>query len=176
MRFILASHEEPRVLVLLRRVILALAVVHVALSAWSIYRRLVQVQRIDIAHIPSPVQTDSVVQLDVITSGETSNLMRLELVQRTQSVVLYERMSDVNRINMIDPRLFRYRPDVVVTTAALRSAVRPGSFAATAAASAESAARSAAVPVAASEAGARADSLPVSLPHPQSAGTSVVSH
>jgi hypothetical protein len=118
-RLLLPPEAEPRVLVALRRVIIVIAVVYLALGAWGMYRRIVQVLRVEMTQVPNPLLPGSVVQLDVITSGETFNLIRLELIQGARRAILFERFSEVNRVNTIDPRVFRYTPQVVVTPATL---------------------------------------------------------
>ena len=124
-RLLMPPDAEPRALVVVRRVIIVVAAVYIALSIWGIYRRLVQVQRIEIVQVPDPLLAGSVVRLDVITSGETFNRIRLELVQDLRRAILFERLSEVNRINTIDPRVFRYTPGVVVTPATL-AGFQPG--------------------------------------------------
>jgi hypothetical protein len=84
------------------------------LFCWSIYRRIWQVQRIDVI-APSPdLAPSSKVGYDVITSGEVRNLIRLELVQGDQRETLLEQRSDRNRISAYDPRWFHYKPTVTL--------------------------------------------------------------
>jgi hypothetical protein len=99
----------------LLRVVIGLACAHVALSAWGTYRRIWQVQRIEIFASSTVLSPADTVGYDVITSGETHNLIRLELVQGEQHETLLEQRAGVNRINTYDPRLFRYTPKIAIT-------------------------------------------------------------
>jgi hypothetical protein len=96
------------------RVVIALACVHVALSAWGTYRRIWQVQRIEIFAGSTVLAPSDTVGYDVITSGETNNLIRLELVQGARHQTILEQRAGVNRINTYDPRLFRYTPKITI--------------------------------------------------------------
>ena len=111
--------SEPRAFVLVRRFVIVTGVAYAVLFSWGIYRRLVQVQRIEITEAPALVTPGVEIDYDVITSGEVHNLIRLELVRGPKSVVLDERWSGVNRVNTLDPRLFRYTPTVRVNSAAV---------------------------------------------------------
>jgi hypothetical protein len=111
--------REPRVVGWIRSALIGVALVYAVLAAWGMYRRIWQVQRIELS-VPSTTLSDgSTVSYDVITSGEVQNLIRLELVQRTRSVVLAERRGRLSAINTIDPRLFRDNGTVRVSAGAL---------------------------------------------------------
>lgn len=89
--------------------------IHVTLSAWSTYRRIWQVLRIDL-HVSSPVLAPGeTVTYDVVTSGETYNRILLELVQGTRAATLFERLSEVNAVNTYDPRVFDDAGTVTIT-------------------------------------------------------------
>ena len=118
-RSIFLPAVEPRAYVLMRRFAIVTAIAYAVLFSWGIYRRLVQVQCIEITAAPAVIRPGAEIGYDVITSGEVHNLIRLELVQGPRSVVIDERWSDVNRVNTLDPRLFRYRPTIRVDGAAL---------------------------------------------------------
>ena len=107
--------SESRVVLWVTRVLIALACMHVVLSCWSTYRRIWQVQRIEL-RVSSPMLAPGVtVSYDVITSGETRNRILLELEQGTQSETLMEQRARQNAVSAYDPRLFRYTPTVVIT-------------------------------------------------------------
>jgi hypothetical protein len=113
-RSILLPRDEPRVFRWLKRFTIATLCIHLALFWWSIYRRIWQVQRIELV-APATVLAPSVtVGYDVITSGEVQNLIRLELVQGDQREVLLEQRSKTNRVSAYDPRLFRNTPSVTI--------------------------------------------------------------
>src|SRR5262245_15988006 len=98
------AHPEPRQLRVVRALLGALACPSGALSAWGMYRRLVQVLRTDII-VGSPTLTaGSTVSIDVIATGEVRNRVLLELVQGTHSARLIDTLSRLSAINTIDPR------------------------------------------------------------------------
>jgi hypothetical protein len=103
----------------MRRFTIVTATAYAVLFSWGIYRRLVQVQHIEIVSPPAVIGHGTEIGYDVITSGEVHNLIRMELVQGTHVAVLREQWSGVNRVNTLDPRLFRYRPTVRVDDAML---------------------------------------------------------
>jgi hypothetical protein len=84
------------------------------LFCWSIYRRIWQVQRIEVLSATTVLAPSATVGYDVVTSGETHNLIRLELVQGAQHETLLEQRSSTNRLSAYDPRLFRYTPSVTI--------------------------------------------------------------
>ena len=109
----------------LLRVVVALACAHICLACWGTYRRLWQVQRIEVVAPSTVLAPSATVGYDVITSGETHNLIQLELIQGALHKVLMEQRADVNRINTYDPRLFRYTPTLTITPEMLATFV-PG--------------------------------------------------
>lgn len=111
--------REPRVVGWIRSVLIAVAIAYAILAAWGMYRRIWQVQRIELTVPSTTVAAGSTINYDAITSGEVQNLIRLELVQGARSVVLIERRGRVSAINTIDPRVFRERGSVVVSAGAL---------------------------------------------------------
>lgn len=118
-------YAEPRVFVVLRRLTIVAACAYGVLFSWGIYRRLWQVQRIELQAPATTLRPGTHVGYDVVTSGEVHNLIRLELVQGDRRAVLDERWSDVSRVNTLDPRLFRYQPVIAVTPGIL-AAFAPG--------------------------------------------------
>src|SRR5262245_30198850 len=86
--------DESRVSRWLLRFTIVTLCLHSALFCWSIYRRIWQVQRIEVI-APSPVlRSAAVVGYDVITSGEVRNLIRLELVQGARQETVLEQRAD----------------------------------------------------------------------------------
>jgi hypothetical protein len=117
--------RESRVVVLIRRTLLAIVCLYIVTFCWSVYRRIWQVLRIE-AHASSLVLAPgSTVGYDVITSGEVPNQIRLELVQGGQRVILHEERGAVPTVRSLDPRVYRYTPTVVITPEIL-SKLQPG--------------------------------------------------
>ena len=114
MRTFLLPQNEPRAFRWLRRFTIAAVCVHSALFFWSIYRRIWQVQRIELLAGTTALAPSATVGYDVITSGEVRNLIRLELVQGAQHEILLEQRARTNRVSAYDPRLFRYTPSVTI--------------------------------------------------------------
>ena len=107
--------RESRVVLWVRRALIAVVCVHSVLFCWSIYRRIWQVLRIE-ARMSSPVLTPgSTVGFDVVTSGETNNVIRLDLVQGEHREILIEQRARTNAFSAYDPRVFRYTPMVSIT-------------------------------------------------------------
>jgi hypothetical protein len=122
--FLLPDDETP-LFRWLRRFIIVTATAYAMLFSWGIYRRLIQVQRIDLPVPSSPIGPGSAIAYDVVTSGEVHNLIRLEVLQGDRRSVLHEQWSGVNHVNTLDPRLFRYRPTIAIAPRAL-DGFRPG--------------------------------------------------
>lgn len=122
--FLLPDVETP-LFKWLRRFVVATGAAYALLFSWGIYRRLVQVQRIELTAPSSPIGPGSVIAYDVVTSGEVQNLIRLEVLQDDRRRVLHEQRSGVNHVNTLDPRLLRYRPSIAVAAHAL-DGFRPG--------------------------------------------------
>jgi hypothetical protein len=119
------TRRESRVVLLVRRGMIAVACIYAVSFSWSIYRRINQILRID-AHATSRVLAPgSRVGYDVITSGEVQNRIRLELVQGARSELLREQRANVNRISGLDPRVFRNTSTVTITPVLL-ARFRPG--------------------------------------------------
>ena len=108
-------HDEPRAMLWIRRVLTAIACLYLMVFCWSIYRRLWQVQRIELRASSSVLAPGATVSYDVVTSGEVQNRILLELVQGAQTATLLERRTRVSTISALDLRLFRYTPTVLIT-------------------------------------------------------------
>jgi len=106
---IFLPRHEPRVFRWLRRFTIVTVCMHFGLSCWSFYRRIWQVQRIEVLVTSTVLAPSATVGYDVVTSGEVQNLMRFELVQGAQREILLEQRSGRNRISAYDPRLFATR-------------------------------------------------------------------
>jgi hypothetical protein len=119
------KRRESRVVLWVRRALIAIVCIHAIFFCWSIYRRIWQVLRIEARATSTVLGPGSAVGYDVITSGEVRNLIRLELVQGAQREILLEERARVNRVSAYDPRVFRYTPSVTITPA-LVLRFRPG--------------------------------------------------
>lgn len=108
-----------------RRASIVVAGVYIVLAAWGFYRRIRQVLWIELETSGSVLAPGAVVGYDVITSGEVHNRIRLDLVQGTHRETLLEQRARLSSSNTVDPRIFRYRPTVTITSALL-SRFQPG--------------------------------------------------
>jgi hypothetical protein len=123
-RFVMPQRESS-VVRWVRHIAIAVMCMHVMVSCWSFYRRIWQVLRIEVS-VSSPVLTPgSTVSYDVITSGETNNRIRLELVQGSHAETLLEHRGRVSSVSAYDLRLFQYTPTVSIT-AELLARFQPG--------------------------------------------------
>lgn len=113
------ARRESRIVRRVRRAVIAVACVYAVFAAWGMYRRIRQVLHIEVHASSRILAPGSLVGYDVVTSGETQNRIRLELVQDTQHVILLEQRARVNAVNTLDPRVFRYTPAVTITPALL---------------------------------------------------------
>ena len=119
------ARRESRVVLQVRRVVIAVACVYAVSFSWSIYRRIRQILRIEALASSLVLRPGSTVGYDVVTSGEVQNRIRLELVQGTRREILLEQRARVNRVSGLDPRVFRYTPKVTITPLVL-SRFHPG--------------------------------------------------
>lgn len=110
----LPSRESP-VIAYVRHILLGIAVAYAMLAGWGLYRRIWQVQRVELSVASPTLSAGSTVAYDVITSGEVQNLIRLELVQGEHRAVLVERRGRLSASNTIDPRLFRVTDTAVIS-------------------------------------------------------------
>ncbi|HJQ19816.1 MAG TPA: hypothetical protein VJ867_05655, partial [Gemmatimonadaceae bacterium] len=88
-----AARPESPVVQWVRRVLIAVACVHMVFFCWSIVRRLRQVMRIELDASSLVLAPGATVSYDVITSGEVRNRIRLELVQGSHTEVLQEQLT-----------------------------------------------------------------------------------
>jgi hypothetical protein len=108
MRTCTLPRDESPVFRWLRRATITIVCVHVTVSCWSTYRRIWQVQRIEVIATATTLHPSAVIGYDVITSGEVHNLVRFELVQGARHEILREWLTGRNRVSAYDPRLFHY--------------------------------------------------------------------
>ena len=113
------ARRESRVVRLVRRTMIAVACLYLVSASWGMYRRIRQILRIEVRASSLVLVPGSTVGYDVVASGETQNLIRLELVQGAHSEVLFQQRASVNRVIDLDPRVFRYTPTVTITPAVL---------------------------------------------------------
>ena len=109
------ARRESRVVLQVRRVVIAVACIYAVFFSWSIYRRIRQILRIEVSTSSFVLGPGSTVGYDVVASGEVQNRIRLELVQGERRVVLFEQRARLSRVSALDPRVFRYTPTVTIT-------------------------------------------------------------
>jgi hypothetical protein len=115
--------RESRVLRLMRRAVVAAACLYAVSCAWSTYRRLRQILRLEARASSLVLTPGSTVGYDVITSGEVQNRIRLELVQGARREVLLERRAHEPDPEPRPARLSGHagRPDHARAARAIRS-------------------------------------------------------
>jgi len=113
-RFVMPQ-TEPRAMRTVRRACIGLFCVHAAFAVWGMYRRIWQVLRVDVRASSTVLTPRSTVSYDVVTTGEVSNRIRLELVQGSHTETLMERRGRLSAINTYDPRLFEAAGQVEIT-------------------------------------------------------------
>jgi hypothetical protein len=111
--------NESRAMTWVRRAVITVVWLNILLFSWSIYRRTWQVLRLDLSVSSSVLAPGTTVSSDVITTGEVPNPIRLELVQGMHAETLLTRRGGMPTIRSYDPRLFRYRPSVVISAGLL---------------------------------------------------------
>jgi hypothetical protein len=99
----------------LRRLVLPLLALHVALALWSGYRAIVQVFRLELQVAQPLLRAGSAVSYAVVSSGRVPVTVRLELVQGTRAEMLATTRVRDGAIAGYDPRLQRARQSVVLT-------------------------------------------------------------
>jgi len=112
---VMPRQEQPAAVVWVKRICIAAFAIHMVFFTWSIYRRIWQINRIDLTTSSSALASGTIVSYDVVTSGEVQNRIRLELVQGAHAEILREQLSRVSAISAYDPRLFRYQQAVHLT-------------------------------------------------------------
>ena len=107
--------QQPPIVLWVKRVCIAAFAIHMVFFTWSIYRRLVQINHIELATSSVALAPDVKVSYDVITSGEVKNQILLELVQGSHREIVAQQISRVNYISGYDPRIFRYERTITLT-------------------------------------------------------------
>ena len=107
--------QRSRTRTWIRRVIIAVFAIHIALAGWGFYRRIWQVLRIDLQVSSVMLTPGATVSYDVITTGEAQNRILLELVQGGTTETLVEQRARLSAVNMYDPRVFTYAQTISIT-------------------------------------------------------------
>src|ERR1019366_2849494 len=82
------ASKGSRVLRVVQRVIIIVALLHVAIGVWSAYRAWVQVRSLDLKVMSPALSAGMPTYVHVVTSGRTPVDVRLELIQGSHSVML----------------------------------------------------------------------------------------
>ena len=112
---VMPRQEQPAVVLWVKRVCIAAVAIHMCFFTWSIYRRLVQINHIELETSSVVLAPGVRVSYDVITSGEVNNRILLELIQGEHREIVGEQLSRVNDISSYDPRIFRYQRAITLT-------------------------------------------------------------
>jgi hypothetical protein len=78
----------PRLVRVVKRVALIIALLYAAVGAWSVYRSWVQVRTLELKVVSTVLRPGLPALVEVVTSGLTSVDVRLELVQGARSDML----------------------------------------------------------------------------------------
>lgn len=106
---------QPAAVIWVKRICIAAFAIHMCFFTWSVYRRLWQINHIEVRASSTALAPGTIVSYDVITSGEVKNRILLELVQGAHREVVAQQISRVNYISGYDPRIFRYERTVTLT-------------------------------------------------------------
>ena len=79
--------RDPATYRVLKRVTLAVVAVWLPLAAWSGYRAIVQIFRLEL-HAPASLTAGAIIRANVVTSGRTHADLSVELVQGSRTVPL----------------------------------------------------------------------------------------
>jgi hypothetical protein len=93
-----------RLLRVVQRVIIIVALLHVAIGAWSSYRAWVQVRSLELKVVSPDLRAGMPSFVHVVTSGRTPVDVRLELIQGSHSVMLATLRVAPSRDGFYDPR------------------------------------------------------------------------
>src|SRR4051812_28739333 len=114
-RFAMPTRHDARAVTWVKRVLIGLFCVHFKLAAWDMYKRIWQVLRADLYVSSTTVKAGATVSYDVITTGETYNVIQLELVQGAHTETLLRQRARLQAIATYDPRVFQYTPTITIT-------------------------------------------------------------
>ena len=116
---------DPPSVAIVRKLFIALIVVHVPLALWSGYRAIVQVQKLEL-NAPSTVLHDgSTIHVGVVSSGRATVDVWLEMIQGMRAETLGVRRVPTGGNPAYDPR-FKYGSMAVVVTPELLGRFEPG--------------------------------------------------
>ena len=98
------ASKGSRLLRVVQRVVIIVALLHVAIGAWSAYRAWVQVRQLELKVVSPDLKAGMPALVHVVSSGRTFVNVRLELVQGTRAVMLATLRVAPSREPFYDPR------------------------------------------------------------------------
>ena len=98
------ASKGSRLLGVVQRVVIIVALLHVAIGAWSAYRAWVQVRSLELKVVSPDLRPGMPALVHVVSSGRTFVNVRLELVQGTHAVMLATLRVAPSREAFYDPR------------------------------------------------------------------------
>lgn len=116
---------DPPSIAVVRKILIALIVVHVPLACWSGYRAIWQVQQLEVTAPQRALDAGAPIRVDVLSSGRASVDVVLEMIQGTHAETLGVRHVPAGRSPAYDPR-FRHGEMSVVVTQELLARFTPG--------------------------------------------------
>lgn len=116
---------DPPSVALVRKVLIALVVIHIPLALWSGYRAIVQVQKLELSTPTRTLAAGSPIHVSVVSSGRASVDVVLEMIQGTHAETLGVRHVPAGRSPAYDPR-FRRGAMSVLATPELLARFAPG--------------------------------------------------
>jgi hypothetical protein len=96
--------QGSRILRVLQRVVIIVALLHVAIGAWTAYRSWVQVRKLELQVVSPNLRPGMPSVVHVVTSGRTIVDVRLELIQGSHSEMLADLRVSPSRNAFYDPR------------------------------------------------------------------------
>jgi hypothetical protein len=94
----------PRLLRIIQRVVVIVALLHVAIGAWFLYRTYLPVRALDLKVMSENLRPGLPTVVRVVTSGSEPVEVRLELTQGDRSVMLATLRVSQSRHSFYDPR------------------------------------------------------------------------
>ena len=95
---------DPPSVAIVRKLLIALIVVHVPLALWSGYRAIVQVQRLELSAPGTVLHNGSTIQVGVVSSGRATVDVWLEMIQGARAETLGVRRVPTGGITIAPPR------------------------------------------------------------------------
>jgi hypothetical protein len=102
--FFKRASEGSRLFRVVQRVVVIVALLHVAIGAWSSYRAWVQVRALDLQVMSPTLRPGIPAFVQAVTSGRTPIDVRLELVQGSHTELLADLRVAASRDGFYDPR------------------------------------------------------------------------